>query len=241
MRAASCLASFSCSLYAASALRASACASSSSVNWRRIASWRAVMALLIGGIRYLPKIHTRIANASRLTRKVPLGTRKLLVAIGCTAVMLWMLICQSCLLAGGSNALGSLTEDEDEERHEGQVDEVHTFDQRDRQEEDRLQAALGFGLTSHALDVRRAGQAVTHAGADSTTGEGQAAADEGARGLDGRVEGGVCCHCFSLVPRRFSGATGVPLGWVERVLSPRALVRVPGRAPPWCRPWPPPR
>ena len=46
----------------------------------RIASWRAVIALLIGGMRYFPKIQTRIANASSSTRKVPLGTRKLLAS-----------------------------------------------------------------------------------------------------------------------------------------------------------------
>src|SRR3954468_3695363 len=133
------------------------------------------MARLIGGIRYFPKIQTRIANASSSTRKVPLGTRKLL-ANGVTGVLARMLICQSCRTAGGSEGLDSLAEDEDEQRHEGQVDEVHTFDQRDRQEEDRLEATLGLGLASHALDVGRAGQAVTDAGADRATAEGQAAA-----------------------------------------------------------------
>src|SRR3954447_14143459 len=141
-----------------------------------MASWRVVMALLIGGMRYFPKIQTRIAKASSSTRKVPLGTRKLL-ANGATGVVARMLICQSCRTAGGSAGLGSLAEDEDEQRHEGQVDEVHTFDERDRQEEDRLQATLCLGLARHALDVGRAGQAVTDAGADGATGKGQTAAD----------------------------------------------------------------
>src|SRR4051812_18334195 len=96
--------------------------------------------------------------------------------------------------------LDSLAENEDEQRHEGQVDEVHTFDQCDRQEEDRLEPALGLRLARHALDVRRTGETVTHAGADSTTGEGQSAAHEGTRGLDGGFD--VSCHCFSLVVRR---------------------------------------
>src|SRR5689334_13236600 len=107
------------------------------------------MALLIGGIRYFPKIQTMIANASNSTRKVALGTRKLL-ANGVTAVLPTMLICLSCRTAGGSERLDSLAEDEDEQRHEGQVDEVHTFDQRDRQEEDRLEATLSLGLPSDA-------------------------------------------------------------------------------------------
>src|SRR4029077_13978700 len=150
IRAASCLALFSCSLYSASACNALALASSSSANSVRIASWRAVMALLIGVIRYFPKIQTRIANASRLTRKVPLGTRKLL-AKGVTGGLARMLICQSCRTAGGSERLDSLAEDEDEQRHESQVDEVHAFDQRDRQEEDRLQPPLNPGMACHSL------------------------------------------------------------------------------------------
>ena len=71
-------------------------------------------------------------------------------------------------------------EDEDEQRHEGEVDEEHRLDQTDRQEEDRLQATLGLGLTGHALDVGRTGQTVTDAGADGAAGQGDATADEGA-------------------------------------------------------------
>ena len=127
-----------------------------------------------------------IANASSSTKKVPLGTRKLL-AIGITAVLVKDAHL-SVLSSGwrGSEVLGSLAEDEDEQRHEGQVDEEHRLDQTDRQEEDRLQATLGLGLAGHALDVGRTGQAVTDAGADRATGEGQATADERAGRLDGR-------------------------------------------------------
>ena len=46
----------------------------------RIASWRAVIALLIGGMTYLARIQTMIANAISSTKKVPLGTRKLLAS-----------------------------------------------------------------------------------------------------------------------------------------------------------------
>src|SRR3954462_5190239 len=109
-----------------------------------------------------------------------------------------MVICQSCLPAGVVGRLRSLAENEDEQRHEGQVDEVHTFDERDGQEEDRLQTTLSLRLASDALDVGRAREAVTDAGADGATREGKATADERAGRLDGRFHGG-CCHCLSLV------------------------------------------
>ena len=52
MRAASWRASAICALNSASAALASAWALSSSANWVRIASWRLVIALLIGGMTY---------------------------------------------------------------------------------------------------------------------------------------------------------------------------------------------
>src|SRR4029078_829714 len=82
----------------------------------------------------------------------------------------------------------------------------------------RLEAALGLGLAGHALDVRRAGEAVTDTGTDGATRPGHTAADEGAGGRDGRV---VYCHCVSLVPRRVSGAMGVTLVRSSASLSPR--------------------
>ena len=65
----------------------------------------------------------------------------------------------------------------------------------------RLQAALGLGLASDALDVRRTGEAVTDTGTDGATGEGDATADEGAGQLDG-VELLLRLPCLSLVTHR---------------------------------------
>src|SRR3954449_1109771 len=73
---------------------------------------------------------------------------------------------------------------EDEQRHEREVDEEHRLDQTDRQEEDRLEAALRLGLAGDPLDVGRPGETVTDTGADRTTAECQSAADEGAGELD---------------------------------------------------------
>ena len=90
-------------------------------------------------------------------------------------------------------------EDEDEQRHEGQVDEEHRLDQTDRQEEDGLESTLGLGLTSYALDIGRTGQTVTDTGSDGATGEGDAATDEGT----GQLDRSFCCHLtFLLVSRR---------------------------------------
>jgi len=55
------------------------------------------------------------------------------------------------------------TRDEHEQRHEGQVDEVHTLDQTDDQEHRGVQATGGLGLTGHTVDDRGAGQTVTEA------------------------------------------------------------------------------
>src|SRR3954468_11742422 len=119
-----------------------------------------------------------IANAASSTRKVPLGTRKLLSASWMRSVFPLIdggPVCQ--LRRWGAS---SLSENEDEQRHEGQVDEEHRLDQTDRQEEDRLESALGLRLASHALDVGRPGQTVTDTSADGATGEGHATTDEGA-------------------------------------------------------------
>ncbi len=50
---------------------------------------------------------------------------------------------------------------EDEQRHECEVDEEERLTPTDCQEEDRLQAALGLRLTRYPLDVRATSQAVT--------------------------------------------------------------------------------
>ena len=48
----------------------------------RIASWRAVIARLIGGMTYLASRQNISANAASSTKNVAFGTRKLLFAIG---------------------------------------------------------------------------------------------------------------------------------------------------------------
>src|SRR6478752_1516153 len=112
-------------------------------------------------------------------------------------------------------------EDEDEQRHEGEVDEEHRLDQTDRQEEDGLQAALRLGLASHTLDVGRTGQTVTDTGTDRAARKGDATADEGA----GKGHGVISyCHCdlFS------SGvAPGAALGLPLSTPDPDGSVR-------WC-------
>src|SRR6187402_541010 len=87
-------------------------------------------------------------------------------------------------------------EDEDEQRHEGEVDEEHRLHQTDGQEEDRLQAALGLRLTGDTLDVGRTGEAVTDTGTDGATGQGDAAADERTRQGDRVI---AYCHGTSLL------------------------------------------
>src|SRR5581483_12371062 len=80
-----------------------------------------------------PKITTKVISS---TMNVALGTRKLLVAS----------------VVAGTKDSGLLAEYEDEQGHEGQVDEVHGLDQTDGQEEDRHEAGLGLGLTGHTRD-----------------------------------------------------------------------------------------
>ena len=87
--------------------------------------------------------------------------------------------------ARSTRAQLALGEDEDEQGGEGQVDEVHAFDQTDDQEHGRVQPALDLGLTGDAGDGLATGQAVTDGGADGATAEGETAAGEGAGQLDG--------------------------------------------------------
>src|SRR6185312_14664873 len=99
------------------------------------------MALLMGGMTHLARIHTMAANAISSTTNVPFGTRKLL-ANGTTWVLTSVSISQSCLPAGMrpcSPAVDYLAENEDEQRHERQVDEEHGLHQTDGEEEDGLE------------------------------------------------------------------------------------------------------
>src|SRR5690349_15790634 len=119
------------------------------------------------------------------TMNVAFGTRKLLVfSADCTSARLVSTAVTAMFVTRLS------PEDEDEQRHEGQVDEEHRLDQTHGQEEDGLQAALGLGLASDALDVGRAGQTVTDARADGATREGDAAAHERA----GQLDRSFYCH-----------------------------------------------
>ena len=65
-------------------------ASSASANSLRIASWRAVIALLIGGMTYFARMKSMIANANSSTKKVALGTRKLLASRDWLACHRWI-------------------------------------------------------------------------------------------------------------------------------------------------------
>jgi hypothetical protein len=101
-----------------------------------------------------------------------------------------------------------LSDDEDENDHEGQVDEVHGFDQADRQEQDREELRAGFGLPRHTSNRLGAGKTVTDGRTDSTATQQEATADEGPGRLDGRYEFGICCHFFSSVGGSGGGASG---------------------------------
>src|ERR1043165_2723932 len=94
------------------------------------------------------RIQTMIPNAMSSTKKGPLGTRKLL-ASGTIPAVTCTINPVLCLVWPGLSRACS-AEDEDEQRHEGQVDEEHRLDQTDGQEEDRLETALGLGLTGDA-------------------------------------------------------------------------------------------
>src|SRR6478752_7467373 len=119
------------------------------------------------------------------TTNVALGTRKLLVFSAAETSSRVVSSAVTAMLVTRPSP-----EDEDEQRHEGQVDEEHRLDQTHGQEEDGLQAALGLGLASHALDVGRAGQTVTDARADGAAREGDAAANERA----GQLDRSFYCH-----------------------------------------------
>src|SRR3954454_23339968 len=107
-----------------------------------------------------------IANEISSTMNVALGTRKLF-ANGTTGLA--TLAITGSFASGGDVTCGvrsaSLAEDEDEQRHEREVDEEHRLHQTDGQEEDGLQSAWGRGRGSHTLDVGSAGQTVADAGA----------------------------------------------------------------------------
>src|SRR5262245_7619334 len=110
-----------------------------------------------------------IAKAISSAKNVALGTRKLP-----SAMIIW----------SGMARSSPARENEDEQRHEGEVDEVHRLDQADRQEEDREQPALGLRLARHTRDGRAAGETVADRRADRAAAEREATADERAGELD---------------------------------------------------------
>ena len=71
----------------ASASSASALALSAASSSPRICSWRSVSALFSGGSTYFVITYSTMMNAIRTTMNVPLGTRKLLVAIGMVVIL----------------------------------------------------------------------------------------------------------------------------------------------------------
>src|SRR5215831_18981477 len=102
-------------------------------------------------------------NANSSAKKVAFGTRKLPSACTVCAMTVRLLLC----------------ENEDEQHREREVDEVHRLDQTHGQEEQCLQAALRFGLASHALNQRATGETVTDRSADCTAAQRHAPAYEG--------------------------------------------------------------
>src|SRR4051812_26623771 len=104
-----------------------------------------------------------IRKATSSAMKVPFGSRKF-----CCATTVVVITVSRRSLPG---LLGA--EHEHEQRHEGQVDEVHALDQTDDQEHDRVQSAASLGLTSDPLNGRGTGQTVTDSRTDGTTGERQ--------------------------------------------------------------------
>src|ERR1700722_10656696 len=131
-------------------------------------------------------------KATSSTTKVPLGIRKLLVAMG--------MCCQpygsfrtvrlvSPPASGPPPADGRprrsvrwllLVQREDEQGGEGQVDEVHGLHQADGQEHDGEQPPLGLGLAGHAGDGLASGEAVADGRTDGAAAERQATPDHGA-------------------------------------------------------------
>src|SRR3954452_16073363 len=168
IRAASWRASAICDSNSSSAAWASDFASSSWANSARMASCRAVIARLIGGMTYLVSRNISSAKAASSTKNVAFGTRKLLSMGVIATLAIWVPLLPSDGRDGGPRS----GEHEDEQRHEREVDEEHRLDQTDRQEEDGLQATLRLRLTGHALDVRRTGQTVTDTGTDRATRQG---------------------------------------------------------------------
>src|SRR5438477_1096720 len=111
------------------------------------------MRLLRRGTTNLPIRYntTRKSNSSK--KKVPFGTRKLFVfSAACGAAASTTVVCMR---------LSSLAEHEDEQRREGEVDEVRGLDEAAGQEELTGQLALRLGLPGVAADRRVTGDAVT--------------------------------------------------------------------------------
>src|SRR5579884_141993 len=92
------------------------------------------------------------------------------------------------------SALLALGQDEDEQGHDGQVDEVHGLDQTHDQEHGRVEPALHLGLPGDAGDGLATGQTVTDRRPDGSTAEGEATAGERPGQLDCLLSG--CCHCW---------------------------------------------
>ena len=153
IRAASWRASASCSLYSSSACCASASASSSSANCCRIASWRVGHRPVDRRDDVLGEDAEHDQERDQLDEERPVRDQEVALhrdeQAGNAAIVGSFSCAVSVVLRSGSAS----AEDEDEQRHEGEVDEEHRLDQTDRQEEDRLQAALGLGLAGDALDV----------------------------------------------------------------------------------------
>src|ERR1019366_9037861 len=124
----------------------------------------------------------RATTTTSSTKNVAFGTRKM------PASMLRAPRCQSL----GSDGL-VLREHVDEHDHEQQVDEVHRFDQPDRQEEVGPRLALDLGLPGDRRDRGRSGKAVADGRTDGASAEGESATDKCARSADRGVNG-LSCH-----------------------------------------------
>src|SRR5579875_680324 len=144
---------------------------------------------------YLPKMKRMSKKTMSAAMAVGPGTRKL-----------------SARVRGGTIRL--LSEDEDEEDHESQVDEVHGLRETHRKQEERHQATAGLRLARYAGDGLSTGEPVADRRADGAARQRQSAADKTARHLDRTFNIRRVCHRFSdsSVSRRDRGSPDLA-GW----------------------------
>src|SRR4051812_13690151 len=134
------------------------------------------MARVSGGTMKREKTNRMTRNSNSSTKKVALGTRKLLFS-SAASILVMTRPSPSSSLRSRPDLLRA--GDEHEQRHEGQVDEVHALTEADDQEHRGVQPPGRLRLAGHTLDHRGADQAVADRRAQRAGADGDAAADHG--------------------------------------------------------------